>query len=676
MPTIGVGRDNLFRALGRTYTEDEFDELCFEFGIELDDVTTEKAIIRKEKHLDDEEADADEEVIYKIEVPANRYDLLCLEGLARALRIFLSTESTPEFRLAAGPPPLQMTVLPETALIRPFIVCAALRGVSFDQTSYDSFIELQDRLHQNICRRRTLVSIGTHDLAKVQEPFTYEQALPPMDINFVPLKQTRSFNGMELMEFYKSDNKLKKFLHIIADSPVFPVVLDKNRHGGWLDLDIVEAVLSLPPIINGALSAMSASTRDVLLEVTALDLTKANIVLNTMASGALPADHASSRFSSMELHAEGCGRTIARLGSGFGESGGCLSLTWGNVADVIADGLSQPVRHSPEGHCLTLALHFLQVTMFAQLCKRPFEVEPVVVVEADGTSTSTPNLSMKFIEVDNAYINGHIGIKQRASEAASLLTRMQLPSTAIDEGGVDGFGGRLRVSVPPTRSDVLHACDVMEVPSAYCCSGRLGDNENLNASLWLQVAQAGFTEVLTFSLISLAENFQMMNRPNDGATAVKISNPRSSEFEVVRSSLLPGMLKTLSHNKEAPRPVKLFEVSDVARLDPSKDVGACNLRHMVASFCGLTSGFEVIHGLVDRVMEVAGVGPLSEELPQGYYIKASQQGEFFPGRQADIICRGQKIGTFGVIHPEILEKFDILDPCTAMELDVSELLQV
>lgn len=37
--------------------------------------TTEKAIIRKEKHLD-EEADEDEEVIYKIEVPANRYHLL------------------------------------------------------------------------------------------------------------------------------------------------------------------------------------------------------------------------------------------------------------------------------------------------------------------------------------------------------------------------------------------------------------------------------------------------------------------------------------------------------------------------------------------------------------------------------------------------------------------------
>lgn len=32
---------------------------------------------------------ASTEVVYKIDIPANRYDLLCIEGLARALRVFL-----------------------------------------------------------------------------------------------------------------------------------------------------------------------------------------------------------------------------------------------------------------------------------------------------------------------------------------------------------------------------------------------------------------------------------------------------------------------------------------------------------------------------------------------------------------------------------------------------------
>lgn len=32
------------------------------------------------------------DIIYKIDIPANRYDLLCIEGLARALRIFLGKD--------------------------------------------------------------------------------------------------------------------------------------------------------------------------------------------------------------------------------------------------------------------------------------------------------------------------------------------------------------------------------------------------------------------------------------------------------------------------------------------------------------------------------------------------------------------------------------------------------
>lgn len=66
------------------------------------------------------------------------------------------------------------------------------------------------------------------------------------------------------MDFYRSDMKLKKFLHIIENSPVYPVIYDSNR-----------TVLSLPP-------AITLKTRNVFIECTATDLTKANIVLNTM----------------------------------------------------------------------------------------------------------------------------------------------------------------------------------------------------------------------------------------------------------------------------------------------------------------------------------------------------------------------------------------------------------
>eukprot|EP00899_Mesostigma_viride_P011529 jgi/Mesvir1/20377/Mv12285-RA.2 len=580
MPTVSVGRDLLFKALGKTYTEEEFDELCFEYGIELDDVTTEKNVaLRNAGQATEETLEGDDEILYKIDVPANRYDLLCLEGLARALRIFQGLDPVPNYRFVdppGGAAPLKMTVMPETAMIRPFVVCAVMRNLYFTPDNYQSFIDLQDRLHQNICRRRTLVAIGTHDLDTLAPPFTYE-ALPPKDIKFVPLKQTKEFNAEELMEFYQSDNKLKKFLHIINDSPVFPVLYDSKR-----------TVLSLPPIINGAHSAITLKTTNVFIECTATDLSRAHIVLDTV------------------------------------------------------------------------------VTMFSQYCSDQFTCERVEVAYADGSTTLTPQLSLHKMVVDPAYVTNLVGVTMETDKVCRLLSRMALTSREVE---VDGKKA-IEVSVPPTRSDVLHACDVAEdlaiaygynnvtrtVPKTVTVGRQLPLN-HFSDLLRAEVALAGFSEVLTWVLGSHVDSFENLRVPDDGATAVVVGNPKGLDFELVRPFLLSGILKTMGSNKEAPLPVKLFEVGDVVRLDVSADVGARNRRHLSALCCAMMGGFEVIHGLLDRVMEMVGVklvDPSKGEDPKdGYHIKLAQEPMFFPGRQAQVVVRGQVIGHFGLVHPEV-----------------------
>ena len=69
----------------------------------------------------------------------------------------------------------------------------------------NSFIDLQDKLHQNICRKRSLVAIGTHDLDTIEGPFLYD-ARPPKEIKFKPLNQTKEYNGEEIMELYSVFN--------------------------------------------------------------------------------------------------------------------------------------------------------------------------------------------------------------------------------------------------------------------------------------------------------------------------------------------------------------------------------------------------------------------------------------------------------------------------------------
>ncbi|KAK6038449.1 hypothetical protein COOONC_24046, partial [Cooperia oncophora] len=195
MPTVGIKKTILDKHLGKVYSEKEFDELCFEYGLELDEVRRSGVKAAAGDELCDSE-------VYKVDIPANRYDLLCVEGLTRALRVFKNEMKSPTYKLKRPSGPLQQIIVTEkTAAVRPFVVGAILRNFSFDQDNYASFIDLQDKLHQNICRKRTLVAIGTHDLDTIAGPFKYTADLPE-DIKFIPLNQTKEFTARELMEFY------------------------------------------------------------------------------------------------------------------------------------------------------------------------------------------------------------------------------------------------------------------------------------------------------------------------------------------------------------------------------------------------------------------------------------------------------------------------------------------
>merc|ERR1712110_1181463 len=116
-------RDLLHEALGEVYEQAAFEDLCFDFGIELDDVTSERAEIEKEVgKQSDKLSNASDEVIYKIDIPANRYDLLCLEGITKALRVFLQKDPAPP-TYQVRPGTLTMTCEASVSAIRPHVVC-------------------------------------------------------------------------------------------------------------------------------------------------------------------------------------------------------------------------------------------------------------------------------------------------------------------------------------------------------------------------------------------------------------------------------------------------------------------------------------------------------------------------------------------------------------------------
>lgn len=194
---------------------------------------------------------------------------------------------------------------------------------------------------------------------------------------------------------------------------------------------------------------------------------------------------------------------------------------------------------------------------------------------------------------------------------------------------------KIAVEVPPTRHDVIHACDIYEdiaiawgynniiktVPKTPTIGQEFPINK-LTDHVRFELAQCGFTEALTFALCSREDVSDKLGWNFDQIPAVTISNPKTLEFQVARTTLLPGLLKTIVANKKMPLPLKLFEVSDVVLRDPKAECGARNQRRICAVNCNKSAGFEIIHGLLDRVMLLLEVPWSVDKTNNGYYLEA------------------------------------------------------
>lgn len=619
MPTIAVDKAELFERLGHQYTTEEFDRLCFDYGLELDEDTTAEVEAAIKKGLPAERPQL------KIEVPANRYDLVCLEGIARALRAFLGKQDPPQYTLAYPPGGekdlITVTVSQETQRVRPFFACAVLRNLKFTPMSYASFIDLQDKLHQNIGRRRSLVAIGTHDLDTLTPPFRYE-ARTPTNIAFAPLGRDTVHTAAELMQIYESDKHLSRYLPIIRDSDVYPIIYDAEDH-----------VLSMPPIINSEHSKITLETKNVFIDTTATDDTKLQIVINMVAS------------------------------------------------------------------------------MFSEYCAEPFTIEPCRIVFPDGSTRISPDITPRTVTAHASYINSCTSLSLTPSTIQSLLTRMTLSPT-LSPNDPDA----LIVSLPCTRPDIFHEVDIMEDAAVAYGFNNLPDIfpqtstvaqplpiSRLTDVIRREWAMAGWVEALPFILCSHDENFSFMNRRDPGSLAVKIANPKTLEFQIVRTSLLPGLLKTIRENRSHALPIRVFELSDVVFQDILRERQARNERRAGAVWCARSAGFEVVHGLLDRAMKMLEVPRIGKEDGRdvGYYIKEGDDPAYFPGRAATIYYRPPPpkssktgeladelkhtlhinqdrdiaIGTLGVLHPTVLEKFEITYPCSALEFNMEVFLK-
>ncbi|MEM3578056.1 MAG: phenylalanine--tRNA ligase subunit beta [Candidatus Bathyarchaeia archaeon] len=504
----------------------------------------------------------------KVEYNPNRIDYCSYAGVARALKGFLEIE-TGMPRYKTEEPKTTLIIDEAVAEVRPYMLAAVVRNIKLDEDAVVELMEMQEDLHWGLGRDRKKVSIGIHNLDVIKPPFTYT-AVAPESVKFVPLGKTEEMNLKEILERHE---KGIAYRHLIDWAPRYPLLIDSQKN-----------VLSMPPIINGELTRVSAETQNLFLDVTGIS------------------------FEAVE-------KSLNILVAALADMGG--------------------------------------------------KIEKVNVKTAEGTMVS-PRLAPEKMRLRVEYANRLLGLKLSEKEAIRCLQKCRLDAEKVGNGA-------LEVTVPPYRADILHEVDLVEevaigygyyrlkptIPAAVTVGEPHPAHALANIARQIMVG-LGFLEMMNFTLTNERVHYQMMHIKEQ--KPVKLANPVSAEYSIMRQWLLPGLMKNLAENKHESFPQRLFEVSDVTRINAKLETMCERRLHLAAVSSHATANFTEIKSFTESFLANMGL--------KNWQIKAAKHPSFIEGRTAAIHVKGKKRGFLGEVHPEVLNNFEIENPTAAFEIDL------
>ena len=202
-----------------------------------------------------------------VEYSPNRPDYSTDYGIVSSLQGLLGIKTgMPKLKIKKGKD--AMIVNPSIRKVRPFVAAIEAKNGKLDDETIQQLIVMQEDLHNGIGRRRKKTSIGIHDLDKISFPLTYTTA--SKNHKFIPLESSKEMTINEILE--KNETGIK-YAHLIKNYEKVPVILDSNGN-----------TVSFPPIINSELTKISKNTKNLLIEVTAIEKNAAEDTLAVIAN--------------------------------------------------------------------------------------------------------------------------------------------------------------------------------------------------------------------------------------------------------------------------------------------------------------------------------------------------------------------------------------------------------
>ena len=147
-----------------------------------------------------------------------------------------------------------------------------------------------------------------------------------------------------------------------------------------------------------------------------------------------------------------------------------------------------------------------------------------------------------------------------------------------------------------------------------------------------------------------------------------IDNVMSETYSVMRSSVIPSLLRVEAQSSKALYPHRLFEVGEVCVPDGEDGTGSRSELKLAAIFAAADSGFSEIHTALDMLLYY---------LSADYRLKPVDFAYYFEGRSGEVVINDGEaekvIGSIGEIHPSVLTAFGITMPCAAFEITLDNL---
>lgn len=290
----------------------------------------------------------------------------------------------------------------------------------------------------------------------------------------------------------------------------------------------------------------------------------------------------------------------------------------------------------------------------------------------------------QVIHLRTAKVCNLLGITLSRDEIALLLKRLHF--------GVEVTGEDLNVTVPTFRGDVTLEADLVEeiarlygynnilgtLPVSAYRMGRMTRAQHMEDVTREFMNSVGFNESWNFSFINPNAYDKIRLKPeHEWRNSIRLLNPLSEEYAVMRRTLLPDLLKTVSFNvKRQAEEVLVYELARVyhprgeGELPEEPQILAAAVRGLkeVDPWKQNAAGFFYLKGVLEAYAEKFGLGELTFE--------KAQHDSLHPGRTAVVKVKRQEIGYLGEVHPDVLANYDLEDRVTVMELNFAKMVEL